>query len=354
MFAIPLEIHMRRKYRTSAIVLVVLGALLLTAAAITRFVVVPAVTKLPKNLDVTSDFTGTASMLNAKALTTNDLTHMYLRDLPITVVRHTYVSSADASTAVIHDDSVLKTPDGTQIPTRRTFALDRTTLQDAPPPPGVNADPHTGLTVSFPLHPKPDDTAKFWDSTTQRVMSVHYTGASTLAGRAVYNYIASAQGPLKETSTLAALPSELPKPVLAAMLPTLPDTVRSTVTAGLDTLPDAIGLSYTSTTSYEVAADRTLGVPLRLTQHYQFVSDIEIQGKPLALMPVLDVTITSTDKTIKNAAHNATRTARILTVVSLVIPITALILGLSLATIGVLRRQKPNQDRPRPTRRTSA
>ena len=66
----------------SSVVLAVVGVLLIVAAAVVRFVVVPSVTKLPDDLDVTLEFEGTYNGINPAALS-GGATEVLAEDVPI-------------------------------------------------------------------------------------------------------------------------------------------------------------------------------------------------------------------------------------------------------------------------------
>src|SRR5689334_21282400 len=88
-----------RLTRSSA-VLAVLAVLLLVAAGVLRFVVVPSATKLPDDLNTTQEFEGTYNGLNPAALAGGG-GQLLLRDVPMTASRTYTVDSSDGDTAVV-------------------------------------------------------------------------------------------------------------------------------------------------------------------------------------------------------------------------------------------------------------
>ena len=61
---------------------------MLAAAAVVRFAVLPAVDRVPANLDTTSAYAGTLSMVNPTAMAAGDATHAVLTNVPVTVRQH--------------------------------------------------------------------------------------------------------------------------------------------------------------------------------------------------------------------------------------------------------------------------
>src|SRR5215813_8581032 len=113
--------------RRSGWILVVLGVLLVVLAGILRFVFAPNATKLPSDTDTATTYSGTGTVLNATALQSGDVANALLRNIPVTLDRHVFVSSTDGNTAVVHDDLTLKTQP-TTVEDDHTYAVDRTKL----------------------------------------------------------------------------------------------------------------------------------------------------------------------------------------------------------------------------------
>src|SRR4051794_19973221 len=98
--------------RRSSKILIGLAALLVVAAALTRFVVLPMGSKLPDDTKASARYSGTATLLNAEALQSGDTAHVVLRDVPISIERQIKVTSTHGDTAVVADDFTLTGPNG--------------------------------------------------------------------------------------------------------------------------------------------------------------------------------------------------------------------------------------------------
>ena len=167
----------------SSIVLAVLGVLLIVAAAVVRFVVVPSVTKLPDDLNTTQQIEGTYNGLNPAALAGGD-DQLLLRDVPVTARRTYTVDSSDGDTAVV-TRTVERAVGGQSEPATETrYAVDRTDFESAPAPEGADDVVESeGLIFTLPLNPSTDADYQLWDQTTQAAYPLTYEDTSTLEGR---------------------------------------------------------------------------------------------------------------------------------------------------------------------------
>ena len=84
----------------SSVVLAVIGVLLIVAAAVIRFVVVPSVTELPTDLDVTLEFEGTYNGINPAVLS-GGATEVLAEDVPIAASRNVSAESVDGDTEIV-------------------------------------------------------------------------------------------------------------------------------------------------------------------------------------------------------------------------------------------------------------
>ncbi|MGK5533575.1 porin PorA family protein, partial [Streptomyces sp. URMC 129] len=134
------------------------AALFLVLSAVTRFALYPAVQKVPDDVDANPRYEGTATVLDQEALATGDLAHAFLVDVPVLMDRHIEVVHTTSDTAVFSDSRVLLGPEGRELTvSEERWAVDRVTLEDRPAPEGVEADPHQGLVIGFPLEPERRD-----------------------------------------------------------------------------------------------------------------------------------------------------------------------------------------------------
>jgi hypothetical protein len=234
--------------------LVVLGVVLIAAAAIFRFVVVPMASKLPADAETTAQYVGKATMLNPQALQAGDVANALARDLDVTNDRHVHVSATNGDTAVVHDDSTIRAG-GQDLEDMHTYAIDRTTMQAAPAPDGTEVEDHTGLTITLPINPSTGDSYTLWDPSTQSSAPVTYVGEESRNGREVNHYQATATGPLESVSLSSQLPSALPRELAARLVPLLPAGTQQQLQAASSALPALTPLTYTATTAYGVWAD---------------------------------------------------------------------------------------------------
>jgi hypothetical protein len=99
-----------------SVVLCAAAAVLCTAAAgVSRFAVLPALDKVPTNLDVTVHYTGTAALLNAQALGTGDVAHAVTQGVPVTGLRHVHAVGSSGDALLVDDHTTLTAPGGKAI-----------------------------------------------------------------------------------------------------------------------------------------------------------------------------------------------------------------------------------------------
>jgi hypothetical protein len=212
-------------------------------------------------------------------------------------------------------------------------------MDAAAPPPGSMAEAHTGLAVGFPLHPEARDYA-FWDATTQMAVPAKFTGDTTVNGRAAYGYAIHAAGPVKDSSTLGALPPALPKAALVALAPTLPAEQQAQLGAALPLLPDSLTLAYTATTEISAAVDQATGWLLSLTQHQTVIANLVLPSGVAPLAPVLDMTLSSTEDSIAESVADASDAQRLALVITTGAPVALLAIGLLLVGFAVVSARR--------------
>jgi len=79
--------------RRSSIVLAVIGIVLIVLGVLIRLIVVPIATKLPGSTNLGVTYSGTATMLNARALQSGDTKHVIAANVPMTVDRRLKVKA---------------------------------------------------------------------------------------------------------------------------------------------------------------------------------------------------------------------------------------------------------------------
>jgi len=318
-------------------IFIAVGILFVLLAATLRVFVVPAVSKMPDNLDVTLRYEGTGTMLNPAALQSGDLANVVATNVPVTVDRHVYVSSVEGNTAVTHDDLTVQAPGGVSISSQHTYAIDRTTMEAASAPGGIDVEPHTGLTVGWPMHPDQDASYTLYDFATRTAAPMTFVGDGSVAGRDVLNYTVSATGPLADPSILRALPPAMPKGQLASLAPLLPADLQTKLGAASGSLPDPVPFNYTAVSNLTLSTDKTLGTPADGSLDLQVIANVEIGGENISVMPVLAIDTRLAGQSVADAASTASTAGKMLTLMGIVMPAISAVLGLIFIVIGLTR-----------------
>jgi hypothetical protein len=335
------------RVRRSSIILFLVGIVLIVAAALLRFVVVPIATKLPGNTDLGITYAGKATMLNSSALQSGDTANVIAKDVPMTVDRRVKVTSTRGDTAIVTDNLTIHAG-GQTLPSPHTFALDRTTLEGATPPNGVSVEPSKdALSSTFPLGPHADNSYRYYDSTTRQIVPVNYAGNATREGRSVNVYKFAPKGAVRDPGLLKLLPAALPKKLIAGLAPLLPAAVQAKITpATLAALPDPIPLSYTSTTDIAAYVDKQTGVPIDESIAQQVVVSVAAGSQSISLIPVLALDFRVTPASMKYLGDKASSAGRLLTLMTVIVPIALIVIGLVLVVVAVVRRRKPAPELP--------
>jgi hypothetical protein len=321
----------------SSIILAVVGVLLLAAAAVVRFVVVPSASELPSDFTTTQDFEGTYSGLNPGALAGAG-GQLLLRDAPVTATRSYAVDSTEGDTAIV-TRTVERAIGGQADPTTETrYAVDRTDFDSAPAPSGAeDVVPSEGLIFTLPLNPETDADYQLWDQTTQAAYPLTYEGDSTIEGRTVREYRSVADGDVADPAALG-LPTSVPRaqvgvlePVLAELLPPellaqLPDILAQ--------LPDELPLSYTSSTTSTIFADATIGAPLRAESTQTITAQLNL-GTTVEV-PFSTVELATTEESTAALAEDTAGKASTLNLMGVVLPIALAGLGLAALVVALL------------------
>lgn len=323
--------------RRSSTILIIIGVLLIAAAAAIRFLFLPYATKLPDDLDNTAHYEGTADFLNPNALQSGDATKLLARDVPIALDRRVYVSDTNGDTATVHDDSTMNTPAG-PVQSNLSYAMDRTSLEGTLLPADPATDGQSGLTVSLPLHPPKSSELKFLDATTRTSFPLTYVDSGSVSGRDVYNYQVSADGPVRDPAVASSLPPALPKSLVIDLLPSLPQPDRDEIAQALTTLEDAVPMTYTAETDIKFAADTVTGSPIDATTSQKVIANVTVSGRDVPVLTVSAVKASLTDKSIKSAADLSQTASRQLTLIGTVAPVVITVVGVALIGVGWLRR----------------
>lgn len=327
-----------RSKRTS-IVFGVTGIVLIALAGIERIAVVPSVTKLPGDTDLKVGYSGTATLLDAKALQSGDAAHALATGVPITIDRRIRVQSTHGDVAIVADDVTIHAG-ATNLPESYVYAVDRGTMQATTAPAGTKAEPATGLTISFPLSPKKDDSYRYYDPMTRSTGVIHYKGTDKRQGHTVGVYSVTITGPLKNAATLATLPPALPKSLVAALAPLLPADVAAKLGPALPVLPDPVPLAYTAMTSIDAYVDPTTGVAVDQHLRQQIIAGVSAGGPTTNLLPVLAIDASVTPASQQTLLNKSNTAATQLTLLKVAAPVALLLLGLLALAFAAFQRQR--------------
>ncbi len=323
----------------SSIVLAVVGVLLIVAAAIVRFVVVPSVTQLPEDLDVTLRFDGTYNGINPGVLS-GEATEVLLQDVPIEASRRVHAQSVEGDTEIVARTDERSVGDTEPSVTEVVFAVDRETAEGGPAPDGAeDVTSSEGLVFTLPVDPSTEDDAYvYWDQATLQAAPVSYEGEDTLGGRDVYLYESVAEGELADPAALD-LPTSLPKETLAALAPGLAGLVDpellNALPAVLPSLPAEIPIAWTSRTTTYVAADQELGATVAGGSTQEITGSLDLSVTTVDV-PFAEISVYSTDDSIEERGDQVADDSGLLSLVGTVLPIVALVLGVLLLVAALL------------------
>jgi hypothetical protein len=336
-----MELPMYTRVRPSTLLLLIIGIVLVIASVLVRFVALPIGSRLPAGLSVHLVYSGTSTALNPKALQAGDLAHALVQNAPAQITRDIRVVSTHGNTAVVHDDTTLTIAGLLSLPDDHVYSVNRTTLAGAAGvPAGVSAEPaRGGITIAWPVGPKPDNSYRGYDSATRTVVPIAYHGRGSQSGVSTYLYGYTATGPLADPVVLAGLPKGLPRSVVGSLGVLLPASTRARLAPLAATLPDPIPLSYSARTVITGQVDRRTGLPVNESEQQTITAELALPGHTVELLPVLSVDATLTPASVNTAVHNAKSAGRLLTLVGVVAPLVLGLVGVSLIAITLLVRR---------------
>jgi hypothetical protein len=317
----------------------VVGVLLIVAAAVIRFVVVPSVTKLPTDLDVTLEFEGTYDGINPAVLS-GGATELLADGVPIRATRTVTVQDVDGNTEIVRRADERTVGDGEPAVTEVLFAVDRETAEAGPAPDGnEDVTDAEGLVFTLPVGPSTAEGAyEYWDQNTLQTAPLVFQGEDTFGGRDVYRYQSVSEGELADPAALN-LPSALPKEALAALAPGLdglvPPELLAALPAVLPSLPAEIPITWTSRTTTLVDSDQELGATIAGGNTQVITGSLDL-GVTTVDVPFATIAVYSTDDSIEDRGTAVADDSRRLALVGTVLPIVLLVLGALLIAAALL------------------
>ena len=372
--AVPMNrvAHERRSpMRRTRLVLGVLGALLVVAGGVARFVLLPTVAKLPADSDTTNSYAGTAKvLLNQAALAPGSTEPLLLENQPLGIDQMTRVVRANDRAAVV-EYRVTGSSAGRPLPGYDVYyAIDRKTML---PSGAITADGLTaarGLTVSFPIGTGAHDYLG-WVQDTGTAVPMRYSGTAGGAGvpssggvqtkpfgleAYVFKQVVRAT-PITDKQELAALPASIPKSQAEGVigLLSLPASQRAQLDTVLARLGDSVPLSYTfaGTYTFWVAPRDGLVLDIQAAETRTVQLPSTLIGTPIPIATVSQFEYTDTPATFDRVVRDAQHDATALTLIGVTLPLVGLVLGAALLTVAVLsgRRRRDTGGPPRPESR---
>lgn len=295
------------------------AVLLIAASASVRPLAVPALLKLPANLDSSVRLTGTATLVDMTAIQAGDLGNAIRANIPVAITNRVYVASATSDAAVVVNESTVEGPGNALLQTAtHSWAVDRRTFLPATAPAGSQVEPHQGLVLGFPLPPRARDYER-WDFVTQTVVTARYRDTEEFAGRQAHVYTSHASGQVRDPATVRAIPQGLP-----------------------------VTLTATSDTTYWVDSETSVVLDVRQKQVTQAV--IKIGDFALPPVTVFDLDASYSAESAATLRETAGSAGRGLFILRTVVPLTLLGAGLALATLVLRATRRARRSGPGSTR----
>jgi Porin PorA len=273
-----------RRLHLARIILVAAGALLVIAAGLLRFVIVPAAAQLPADVDTTLIMTGRLTTLDPEALDRGDLQHAIIRDAPSRLDWRVRSAGVQGDAELLADTQILTSPPSPREIARveLTYAVNRKTLYGTRAITGPGITNPVGLTESFPIPTEQRDYLG-WVDDAERTTTLPFRGEEEHAGLLTYRFIADIRAlPITDRRVLDQFPTSLPKavlPVAASLLGASPQ-LQAQLRAALPKLPDNVALTYTYTEYTDFWVEPTTGVVVDLNRHEMRSVVLPLPGSP--------------------------------------------------------------------------
>jgi len=370
----PASVHRLKKRRAvhrlrrTRLAMAVLGVLLLASAGVVRFVVLPAVAKMPANSNTTNVYAGTARvLLNEAALAPGSKAPLLLYNLPLRINETVRVLKANGSAAVV-DYRTTETAAGKSLPVMDDrYVVNRTTMAPSTSLswPGLIAT--RGLTISFPIGTLQQNYTG-WVQDTGRTTPLVFAGTASGVTLGTRSYAFGFQAdvfqqktpaaPITDRQELAALPSGIPKseiPQLVSRLH-LPTSEISRFASAFAKFPSMVPLEYTyaATYTYWVAPRDGVVVDLQATETRAVEFPASVLGVAVPIATVSEFVYTDTPGTLQARILEAKNDSSALTLAGTTVPLSALIVGFVLLVTAVLLRRRGEGPRPESDQSTPA
>ena len=336
------------KAKTSGLFVLGLGLVLIAAALVIKFVILPGQAQWPDDVDSTRTYDGTLHvMLNPQALQTMDLANLFLRDVPITNSRHVTTEEVKGGEAIVREIAKMYGPGDQEIQGSDTwYAIDRKTMKAISKEEASgfnNSDKirdREGLVIGFPI-----GTAKKeydgWSSDIQATAKVSFVREEERGGLKTYVFeSSSAPKEIVDPEMLANFPPALPKDLLVSLAQTLdlPAAMREQFTSILPNLPDEVPLKYTYEYETTYWVEPTTGVLIDYSKHEARKVALELPGLPgpVPVTSVFEQSYRTSAASVEDAVKDAKDAKSQLDTFGTTLPLALVVAGLVLVVVGVL------------------
>jgi len=342
--------------RKLGIASVVLGVLLLAFSAVLRFAIVPSQKQLPSDTNKVRHYSGTAStLLNAQAVTSGDLSALFLHDVPLAIDRAVKVTDTDGQKAIATETRTVKGPGGAQLSrTSYVYGLDRKSLEPVKAFGGktVTSVPDSALTISWPFGThKKNYTAYVID--TQGSVTAKYSGEAKVDGLNTYVFKTQVSpAKITDPQSLKSYPQALPKNMLQVLPKALglPSAQAAALLKLLQAMPDPVPITYlySGQTTLWVAPDTGTIVKTTKAETRQAALTVPGQATPVPLTTVSQLSYTQTPASVTAAVKDAKDAKNAITLFGTTLPLIGLLVGAVLVGAGVflILRRPPRAPLP--------
>ena len=333
-------------HRKSAVVLMVLGLVLVASAGVVRWVVGPAMSKLPADTQTTRLYAGqAAAFVNPTFATDIPSGPGVLHDVPIAARHTTTVLDTTSSKALVADRRIITLTDGVAADLNYRYAVDRKSFEAVGGFPRVVAA--NGLTFNWPMNTKPHDYTG-WVQDTLTTTPLHYVATVRHGGIQTYEFTAHASDQIISDRVLnRLLPATMSKSDMLRLTPSLGLSHEQLI--ALDKVmakaPDPVPLRYTYRFSSTFWVAPASGIVVDMRQHDVRMTNIVAGGHLVPVAPIMDMTYAFTPPTVTGAVDDAKSAADQLDLVNSTLPLAALLVGIAVVVAGVVlalpRRRHP-------------
>lgn len=350
--------------RTGGLIALILGLVLIVAALVVRFVIVPGQAQWPDDVDSIRKYEGTLhTMLNPNALGPPvDMANLFFNEVPVTIERHVTTEEVDGGKAIVLELATMSGPAGPIQATETWYAIDRKTMEAVADFSGNDKiTDREGLVIGFPI-----DTEKKeyigWNSDTLATEALTFADREEKRG-GLNTYVfksKSSAKEIKDPEMLANFPPAISKELFLMLAQgiDMPESMQGVFALILPNLPDPVPLKYAYQYETEYWIEPSTGVLmdynkqearyvalskdllLELTQGVDLPADVasvfSMLPDPLPLTPVFDLSYHAAAESIEDAAQDAKDAKGMLNLYGTTIPLLLIGVGLVLVVVALV------------------